>query len=253
MPTISVITAVLAGKHHFLTETYHSLLAQHLPAGWGWQWVVQEDGETGLVAQLPDDPRVSPGSAKRGLAAVARTLALGRAEGVLVRALDADDVLLPGALARDIEALVNRPELGWCVSPALDLLTDGGTRSCPDDPPPGALAPGWLAEEKRRSAIPVVPTSMTAYTELVEIMGGWQAMPGTEDVALLLACEAVAPGWMLDVPSLLYRKWPGQTTAHPAWSPTNLAAAARSRIVLRRADALRAAGWRWSAPALPRS
>src|SRR5437879_3785904 len=54
MPTLSIITAVLAGKHQHLAETYRSLAAQELPAGWDWEWLVQEDGETGIpLAELP--------------------------------------------------------------------------------------------------------------------------------------------------------------------------------------------------------
>src|SRR5689334_20562099 len=37
MPTISVITAVHNGGHHFLRDTYESLREQKLPDDWQWE------------------------------------------------------------------------------------------------------------------------------------------------------------------------------------------------------------------------
>ena len=65
-----------------------------------------------------------------GRAPRARTVALSRAAGG-VRAVDADDLLPEGALWRDIEALTAHPEVGWCVSPAIDLLEDGTLKAGP--------------------------------------------------------------------------------------------------------------------------
>lgn len=244
MPTISIITAVLDGAHQHIQETYNSLLAQELPDGWTWQWVVQEDGETGRpLAALPADARIRPGTGPRGRAAIARTLALNRADGVLVRALDADDVLTDGALARDVETLVGHPELGWCVSPARDLSQDGrqlGTHEQPQAEP-GPLPPDYFFQASERIDLLRLPgTTLCTYTDLVRALGGWQALPANDDVALLLAAEAVSQGWMLREPSLLYRHWHGSTTdtPHPATAP-------RHQALLARAKALRASGWRW--------
>lgn len=247
MPVISVITAVIDGKHQYLRDTYQSLCAQEMPPGWSWQWVVQEDGQTGRpLAELPpSDPRISVGMARHGRAATARTLALARAEGMLMRTLDADDLLPPGALARDITTLMSHPEVGWCVSAALDLLPDGSLRPGPRDPAPGLLPPGVLAEGERVGLLPVVGTTLCTYTSLVRALGGWQALPADEDVALLLAVEAVADGWMIAEPGLLYRRWEGNSTGgddHHCPSER----AARRAALLDRADALRATGWRWS-------
>ncbi|WP_394813787.1 hypothetical protein [Streptomyces litchfieldiae] len=37
---VSVVTAVHAPGAGFLAETYRSLAAQELPAGWQWRWVI---------------------------------------------------------------------------------------------------------------------------------------------------------------------------------------------------------------------
>lgn len=47
-------------------------------------------------------------------------------------------------------------------------------------------------------------------------MGGWMALPASEDTGLLLALDAVSRGWFTAQTGLLYRKHPGQMTAHPA-------------------------------------
>lgn len=246
MPTISIITAVLAGKHQYLHEAYDSLASQEMPVGWDWQWVIQEDGESGIpLADLPDDPRISTGTGPRGRAAMARTIAIGRANGLLLRTLDADDVLPAGALNRDITTLMTHPEISWCVSPALDLLPDGTLRAGPRDPDAGPLPPGYLAEGEQAGLLQVVGTTMCTYTQLVRALGAWQALPREEDVALLLAAEAVADGWMLAEVGLHYRRWPGNTTEEVDKRLASAGSPQRD-VLLGRADALRTAGWRWS-------
>jgi hypothetical protein len=61
---ISVITAAHLPSVPYLLDAYESLIAQKLPAGWCWEWLLQEDGRTGAVAAaVPDDLRISVGSA----------------------------------------------------------------------------------------------------------------------------------------------------------------------------------------------
>ncbi|TDD56590.1 glycosyltransferase family protein [Saccharopolyspora elongata] len=247
MHKISIVTAVVRGKHQHLFDTYESLASQELPDGWDWQWIVQEDGQTGLLDDLlPKDPRISPGASQHGRASMARTIGLNRAEGELMRTLDADDILPAGALAQDVKALTGSPEFGWCVSPTLDLMPDGSLLPGPCDPEPGPLPPGVLYEGQAAGHLQVVGTTMCTYTALVRALGGWPALFADEDVALMLAVEAVAPGMMLPDPGLHYRKWPGATTAQPAdYRPDE--GHLRNAAILSRADALHELGWRWTA------
>lgn len=245
MPVISIITAVLAGKHQHLSEVYESLLSQEMPTGWNWQWVVQEDGETRTpLAGLPSDPRISPGTGVRGRQSTARTTALSRAEGALVRALDADDLLPDQALYRDITTLMEHPEIGWCVSPAVDLLPDGTLRAGPRDPDPGPLPDRMLIDGEQAGLLPILGITLCAYTDLVRLLGGWPALR-SEDVGLLLAAEAVAPGWMLDRPGLIYRRWEGNAAGHVDKRLASPALPHRT-VALDRAEALRKAGWRYT-------
>ncbi|MEU0469451.1 glycosyltransferase family 2 protein [Amycolatopsis sp. NPDC006131] len=236
-----MITAVHDGGHHFLREAYTSLCDQELPPGWEWEWCLQEDGDSGVVGCLPSDERVLPGFGLPGRAAVARTMALARATGSVVRTLDADDVLLPGALARDIEAL---GRVAWCTSACVDLLPDGSTRPGPCDPPPGPVPPGRFYAEQLDDRLSVQANTFAAHTDLVRALGGWPALTGAETVGLLLAAEAVASGEFIAEPSVLYRKHDAQTTAADRyWDKAE--SAARLESVLARADALRRSGWHW--------
>lgn len=251
MPVISIITAVLAGKHQHIGETYKSLAAQQLPEGWDWEWIVQEDGETGTpFAALPtDDPRIRTGSGPHGRAGTARTLALSHASGVLVRALDADDLLPdPETLARDISAIAANPDVAWCVSGAIDLLPDGTLKPGPRDPDPGILPPNFLLDGARDGLLQVMATTFAGYTELVRALGGWTALPSGEEVGLMLAAEAVSPGVMLSQPGLIYRRWSGNSTAHVDKSKPHTGDERVHRITVSRADAMNAAGWKWSPP-----
>lgn len=247
---IDVVTAVKAGKDDHLGELWDSLVDQEMPPGWDWRWILQEDGETGEpYAKVPSDPRISSGSGSWGRASRARTLALSRVTGELLRAVDADDVLTPGALWRDIEVLSTHPEIAWCVSPAVDLLEDGSTWPGPRDPEPGPLAPGVMADGEREGLMPVLGGTMTVHTELVHALGGWPPLPA-EDVGLALAVEAVSAGWMQQEAGLLYRRWPKAA----GWGKDKSVASGDSparTVMLARVDALGAMGWRFTPKPLP--
>ena len=238
---VSVVTPVFGRGVAYLGEAYASLVRQELPAGWEWQWVVQEDGETGEVeAHLPHDGRISAGCGRRGGPGVARTLALARAEGSLVKVLDADDLLTPGALRRDLDVLTRQPQIGWTTSRALDLMPDGTTVGFAGEPPAGPLTGGtvfehWLAHEHRA---PVHPATLCIRRDLLLALGGWMALPASEDTGLLMAASVLRDGYFIPDPGLLYRKWPGQATGQAAhtdpaeWS-------ARMRIIEARTRAMR--------------
>ncbi|GAT84581.1 glycosyltransferase [Streptomyces sp. F-3] len=244
---ITVITAVHAPAAEHLPAAYKSLTEQELPNGWEWQWVVQEDGETETVApHVPDDERVSFGQGRAGRAAMARTMGLSRARGEYVKVLDADDMLTPGTLARDIEALAS-DGIGWTTSRVLDLLPDGTTVGFDQDPPTGPIEIGavfdhWKAHDYRAQ---VHPATLCMRRDLLFALGGWMALPASEDTGLLLALNAVSRGWFHGETGLLYRKWPGQVTGQAAHVHPE-EREARMAVVEARARALAALpGWRF--------
>ncbi len=240
MSLLSVVTAVYGPSARYLPDTHASLLAQNMPAGWDWEWLVQEDGDgVNAATYLPgDDPRIRIASARHGGPHVARTVALGRSHGSLIKTLDADDVLLPGTLTRDINLLTDRPEIGWTTSRALDLLPDGSTRGYLGDPEAGLIKRGTVLAGWRLSQRPMVhPATLCARRELIALLGGWMALPASGDTALLLGLDALRDGWLLNEPGMLYRVHADQITQHPHHSEGD-EWSARMRVMEERAEAL---------------
>ncbi|MFJ3696547.1 glycosyltransferase family 2 protein [Streptomyces sp. NPDC090052] len=244
---IIIVTAVHAPSARFLRDAYASLCAQELPGGWEWHWLIQEDGTTDEVAPyVPDDQRITFGQGRHGGPGVARTIALARADGEYVKVLDADDQLPPGALARDLAALEADPAIGWATSRVLDLLPDGSTAGFPGDPDHGPVDRGavldyWAAHDFRAQ---VHPATLFVRRDLLVALGGWMALPASEDTGLLLALNSVARGWFSSDVGLLYRKWEGQATGQAAHTDT-AERDARMAIVEARARALGSFQWRY--------
>lgn len=244
---IIIVTAVHAPSAHFLPEAYRSICRQELPEGWEWQWVIQEDGRSDEVApHVPDDEQVIFRQGRPGGPGVARTIALAHAEGEYLKVLDADDQLPPGALARDLAALEGDRSIGWATSRVLDLLPDGSTAGFPGDPEPGRIERGavldfWKANGFRAQ---VHPATLFMRRDLVLALGGWMALPASEDTGLLLALNATSRGWFTPEVGLLYRKWPGQATGQA--SHTDSAERdARMAVVEARARELARFAWRF--------
>ncbi|GAA2328428.1 glycosyltransferase family A protein [Streptomyces cuspidosporus] len=222
---VSIVTPVHGPAVSLLPEAYESILRQELPDGWEWEWLIQEDGEgVHAAAHLPGgDPRISIDSSRRGGPQVARTMAFARScmsgESEYIKVFDADDLMAPGALARDIDILSRRPTVGWTTSRALDLLPDGSTVGFDGDPERGVLPAGsvWRYWQDNKRA-QVHPATLCARRELLLVLGGWMALPASGDTGLLLGLDALADGWFHDEVGLLYRKHPDQITQHPSHS-----------------------------------
>lgn len=238
---VSVVTPVHDAALKFLPEAFASLQSQKLPGGWEWEWMVQVDGGTGaeVPADLREDPRVKVSGNRCGGPGVTRTMAWGRSQGELVKVLDADDILPGGALARDIEVFEAHPSIGWTVCNAHDLMADGSLKRYPlGDPAPGPLTRGELYAYWSTTHRPKVhPASLCIRESLLAQVGGWMALPASEDTALLMALDLMADGWFIGEAGLHYRKHPDQTTAHrdhrggPEWE-------ARMGAIRKYADAL---------------
>ena len=215
---LSIITPAHGAGIEYLADAYASICAQRMPEGWQWEWLIQEDGTDGAVAaHVPGDERIITAGGRYGGPATARNLALARSHGSIVKNLDADDQLRPGALARDIEVMTAHPGIGWTASGAVDLLPDGTTVAFDDVPDDGPLDRDevfdfWLNHDHR---LPVHPATLCIRRDLVVMLGGWMALPASEDTGLLIAASITSDGYFIAEPGLLYRKWPGQLTGRP--------------------------------------
>lgn len=242
---ISVVTAVHAPSAVYLQDAYKSLEMQELPAGWEWHWSIREDGTGEEVAPyVPNDVRVTFRQGRGGGPGVTRTMALTEAHGDYVKVLDADDQLTPGALARDIAVLDANPDVGWTTSRVFDLLPDGSTAGFDQDPDDGPLERGAVLEhwEANNFRAQVHPATLCVRRDLLLALGGWMALPASEDTGLLLALNAVSRGWFIRESGLLYRKWPGQMTSQASHSNT-AELEARMSVIAARAHTLTEFDW----------
>jgi glycosyltransferase involved in cell wall biosynthesis len=243
--TISVITPVFKPLPAHLLQAYESLSEQSMPSGWQWQWVVHEDGPTHRARDiLPADDRIVFSRARHGGVAIARNLALARADGELVKNLDQDDVLMPGTLSRDISNIQKPHHVRWTTSRVLDLMPDGSTIGFDDDPEPGPLRPPFVFEhwKSHRYRLPVHPTTICIARSLAVALGGWMASPGSDDTGLLIAASLVSTGYFESDVGLLYRKWPGQETAQASHTePTEWRL--RMKLIEERGEAIQALRW----------
>lgn len=243
---ISIITAIHNDAHRSLRESYESLRDQQLPNGWSWEWCIQSIGNSRLPQEmLPDDPRLSVRHDPSGNSCAARTAALSRATGQLTRNLDADDVLLPDALKRDIDAL---HRVAWCTSGQLVLHRDASMKPAPLAPFGGQMPPSFLLKEHEENRLAAIAKNVAAHTGLVWALGGWTNLPGAETIGLALALEAVTPGEFIAEPSTRRRKFEESTLSDQGWDG-DLNQAGVS-FAVERAKGLRRLGWRWTPQAI---
>lgn len=244
---MSVITTVLPAKSDHLEQAWLSLREQSLPKDWSWEWILQFDGPEPLRWEQPDDDRIRVQRSDRTWGpAISRNLGLGRASGSLVKVLDADDMLSEGQLGREVGVFGNHTNVGWVTSRALDLLPDGQLAGFAGDPDEGVLQRGsivdyWRDNDNRAC---VHPATLTMRSSLLLALGGWMALPSSEDTGLLLALNTVADGYFLGTPGLYYRKWPKQLTAEDGHRDPE-SRARRFRLIDKRIDALAEAGFDW--------
>ena len=181
----------------------------------------RDDGSHRVRALGARDPRVSiVPAAGRGIVAALRT-GLAHARGDVIARMDADDVSLPGRLARQVAALQGDPRLGAVgVRVGLEGTYGEGLRVYVDWQN-GIVTPEDHAREIFVES-PLCHPSTALRRAALEIAGGWQDRPWAEDCDLWLRLDAA--GWRLaKVPEVLlvWRHIDGRATfADPRYALT---------------------------------
>jgi hypothetical protein len=236
VPRLSVVTPVDPGRAEHLPDAARSLAAQAVPSGWDLEWCIQIDGaDASGLPQLPADvaPSIEANGRRYG-AAITRNLALARCTGEWVAPLDADDALAPGGLAACFAALDRWPEARWVAGPYRDLLPDGELVDFPLACDEGWVEPGTFGWD---GDWPWVGAGGLLHADVLRAVGGWAAIPRSEDLAPWCVIVACYGGIYLHTVLGHYRKWPGQSSASDDMAAKPLAALVRTQI-----DALRRIG-----------
>lgn len=245
MKTLTLVTPTVEARYPLLRETFDSVVNQTWPTGWALEWLIQVDSvevPERLRTLEHDTPwvKIEANGVQQG-AAGTRNLALGRANGSWFRNLDDDDLLPPGVLDELVRTvgICETRDLAFFTGRLLDLL-DGELVEFPEVMPRGAVEPGVLFEAWReRGWLGVVhPTSLCARVDAALAVGGYAAVLGSEDTALLMALNAVFRGYHTDSVVLHYRKHPDQLTA-TSWATSPEYARKRYGWIEARTRALR--------------
>ncbi|WP_354643150.1 glycosyltransferase family 2 protein [Kitasatospora camelliae] len=247
-PAVSVLTACRPDRTDTLIGALDSLEAQRFTA---WEWVLQFDGPAPRLPARLEEARARgrlrigerPHASGYG-PAEARNLGLARCRGPLVQNLDADDELEPSALAVLAGALDRHPPAAYAAGDARDLLPDGTLRPVPLDLRAGPLPPGelyrrWRTHPATAYSVPLHPAGVMWRRSVLLEFGGWPALRGMDDTALLMAVSAVRPGVYVAADTLRYRRHSGQLSARVDRERAELTG--QVRLIRQRVAALRAA------------
>lgn len=208
---ITVITPCDVLRSDYLLDAIESVQRQDA------RHIIVFDGEVEPsrkeeLEQLKDD-RVSPIilNSKVGVSAC-RNIALAMTPTPYFRNLDADDILLDGALDEDMSHL--NDGYSFTTSCAYDLYEDGRIVHFPalreeGEVPENTISVNWSGEVD----IPDIhPTTFAGAVDDVIGIGGYPAVPRCEDVIMVSAVNRCNSGYFSHKETVAYRKWSNQTT-----------------------------------------
>jgi glycosyltransferase involved in cell wall biosynthesis len=216
-PQIAVITPLREPDVSYLLDSYHDLVNQTVVR---WRWYLQWDGPeaTALPREIERDPRVSFDETSRSFGAgSARNLALAASsdDEQFVYAHDYDDRLEPWAFQALLKPFSDHPALGWTAGYFGDYVQIDGVwhkRQLEYSVEPGAIPVGaWAAE--RADGVPFLPahSSLMWRKDVVFALGGWGALPYSEDNFLAHAAQNLFPGFLVYEQTGWFRKHPAQS------------------------------------------
>lgn len=207
-PLVSVIIPCF-NQARYLSEAIESVLAQSYP---NVEVIVIDDGSTDNTSQVASSYSevTLVRQANQGLSA-ARNRGLAESRGELLVFLDADDRLLPGALAAGVGCLLEHPECAFAYGQYQFIHADGTPMRRIEREPAGD---NIYAEFLRCNRVAMHATVI--YQRWVfEQVGGFSAsLPASEDYEMYLRIVRRFP--VVEHPALVaeYRRHPGSMSNH---------------------------------------
>jgi glycosyltransferase involved in cell wall biosynthesis len=210
-PLVSIIIPVFAGDAQqlaLLDETLATVDAQTYNR---YEAIVVDDGSpvevAPVVARHPQTRTVRRGNAG---CAMARNTGIASSRGGCLVFLDADDHLLPDAVASGVQELAAHPGSGFVVG-AREEMTYEGTPvpwTIPSPPRQSSLYETLLSFDWH-----IIPPSSAMFArETVNALGGFRDPWGADDLDFYLRAAWRYPGWCYATPVTRYRRYSTSTS-----------------------------------------
>jgi glycosyltransferase involved in cell wall biosynthesis len=184
-PLVSIVIPCFLGtpaQAQLLEETLQTVSAQTCQ---DYEVILVDDGSPVPVSPVADRyPRTTTMRQDNTGSALARNTGIARSRGRYLVFLDADDYLLPEALAAGAGALEARPDAGFAVGPREEMTFEG--ESVPwHVPPPPPQAHLYLPLLRFDWYI-IPPSSAMFRREVVDAVGGFRDPWGADDLDFYL-------------------------------------------------------------------
>ena len=220
-PTVSVVVPCYNGAR-YLARALESALSQDYPIH---QLIAVDDGSTDgtsrVLSQFGEKVTVlpSPDGANTGPSA-ARNRGIERSDGELIAFLDGDDVWYQGKIRRQVEKLLDRPDVGLVYTQCFAIdENDAVLWEYAKVDPRGFPA---LAERLLMDCFIPTPSAVMVRRALLERLGGFDTtLYACGDHDLWIRVAEIAEFDSVDEPLVGYRKYRDQqsvTSAARMWS-----------------------------------
>jgi glycosyltransferase involved in cell wall biosynthesis len=209
-PLVSAIIAVYNGEE-CVARAIDSVLAQQFDS---FELIVVDDASRDstprILAGYGDRIRVIRREKNCGLAA-GRNFAVDQSGCRYVAFLDADDVWLPGRLAKTVEALQSNPIKTMAFSDVVPV-GGGGVPLAPTYLHPGAARPPLMEELLEEGWWPILPSTVTIRRWVFDRVGGfaedYKGASGFEDTELWFLLRELGDFAFVPEPLVNYRLTP---------------------------------------------
>jgi glycosyltransferase involved in cell wall biosynthesis len=209
-PLVSAIIAVYNGEE-CVARAIDSVLAQQFDS---FELIVVDDASrdstAGVLAGYGDHIRVIRKTINQGLAA-ARNLGIAFATGDVVAFLDADDVWLPGRLAKAVEVLQSHPTTTLAFSDVVPL-DNNGVPLAPTYLHPGSARTPLMEDLLEEGWWPILPSTVTVRRWAFNQVGGfaedYKGAAGFEDTELWFLLRELGDFAFVPEPLVNYRLGP---------------------------------------------
>jgi len=213
---VSVITCHVPGREEMIYEAYQSLLNQ---TEQNWEWLIEAD-DADSIDYLKKDQRVFIRNNNPLInVPTKRNRALLKARGEYIACLDDDDTLPTNSLQSRADALDENKEAALSFGVVTNSAEKDSLR--PIDyglVDQEVIYNNWLEVKSRGgSGVFPAPAGVMWRKGVLWEMGGWLALPRSEDTALLMRASIKYKAYFVKDQTYHIREHKGRMTRDPKW------------------------------------